>query len=224
MLSTTHHRSSTAITLIFRWGNWATERLWRTQITQPMPEPGFESRQPGSRLEALGHLLQSFATSPVLSLSSQRKHHYMVISRTYLKNSNVAILRSFNDDGKNAAPEILPSVIGTPHCPGVDEREFCFTHVLLWWPINSAARSQTSQGTAPSFLSTSHSSQVIQSLPLALKLWKNQLCQLFLIIRSPFNPQLSLCPTHSWGADLREVAENFQPANSTSASHFPWLP
>lgn len=103
MLTTIHQYCSTTTTLVFRWGNWATERLNHWQRLHSKWQVGFESQQPGSELRHLATCYSLLLQVQSYLSPSRREHHYKAISRTYPKNSNFAILRSFKSGRKDAA-------------------------------------------------------------------------------------------------------------------------
>lgn len=216
MLTTIHHYCSTITTLVFRWGNWATERLnhWLRLHSK--------WQRWASSLSGLaqnwGHLLQPFATSPVLSFSLPKRSVGHTPRTAMLQYSGLLKVV----ERMLLLSRILHSMLGKLHCPRVEERELCFTHFSPL--VTDGGRCHFTNfpqdHTKISLYSVLPSSYTVSRL-IAVKLWKNRLYCLFLLIHSLFTPHPGFCPIRSLAADLSEVTENLQSANSTSPQTLP---
>ena len=219
MLTTIRHYSSAITTLVFRWGNWATERLnnWLR----------LHSKWQRWAL-SLGSLAQNWGAWPPATAFCYKSRPIFIPPE-----ENIIIKRAVGHTPRTAMLQysgllkvvermlllsrILCSVLGKLHCPRVEERELCFTHFspLVTDKGSCQLTNFPRDHTKISLYSVLHSSYTVSHL-IAVKLWKNRLYCLSLIIHSLFTPHPGFCPIRSRGADLSEVTENLQSANSTS--------
>lgn len=192
-----------------------------TKVAQQMTEVGFESQRPGSELRPPATAF-CYKSSPIFLPPEEN----IIIKRSVGHTPRTAMLQYSGllkvVERMLLLSRILHSMLGKLHCPRVEERELCFTHFSPL--VTDGGRCHFTNfpqdHTKISLYSVLPSSYTVSRL-IAVKLWKNRLYCLFLLIHSLFTPHPGFCPIRSLAADLSEVTENLQSANSTSPQTLP---